>query len=250
MISEKYLRKITRETDLHLYQQEKDYLLKLFLYFYYRRYEDVVFKGGTCLKYVFGLNRFSEDLDFELKKSPDVFEDQVEKVLEDIESIGVKSRYLKKEKFDDAFTCVVSFQGPRYDGSKSSRNKFRIDAGKRLGLIQEPKWKFINSEYPEMEDTFPVYIMSPEEILAEKVISIFDRNKARDLYDVWFMINNGYEVDHSLVTKKYDKPMEWNKISTEKEYENDLKRLTPRLIPYNQVEQEVKKELAPLLKDT
>ena len=49
-------------------QLEKDYLLTLFLYEIYNEFNnDLIFKGGTSLKYFYNLNRFSEDLDFSYK---------------------------------------------------------------------------------------------------------------------------------------------------------------------------------------
>ncbi|EFD92374.1 MAG: hypothetical protein BJBARM5_0891 [Candidatus Parvarchaeum acidophilus ARMAN-5] len=46
-------------------QLEKSYLQTLLLYELYARFEkSLVFKGGTALKFFYGLNRFSEDLDF------------------------------------------------------------------------------------------------------------------------------------------------------------------------------------------
>ena len=46
-------------------QIEKDYLLTLLLYEIYNEFDDeLIFKGGTSLKYFYNLNRFSEDLDF------------------------------------------------------------------------------------------------------------------------------------------------------------------------------------------
>jgi hypothetical protein len=45
LISREQLRDISRRTGLSLYQQEKDYFLKLFLHGYFNRYEDAVFKG-------------------------------------------------------------------------------------------------------------------------------------------------------------------------------------------------------------
>ena len=46
-------------------QLERDYLLTLLLSEIYRVFStDLIFKGGTALKYFYGLNRFSEDLDF------------------------------------------------------------------------------------------------------------------------------------------------------------------------------------------
>lgn len=49
-------------------QLEKDYLLTLFLYEIYNEFNnDLIFKGGTSLKYFYNLNRFSEDPDFSYK---------------------------------------------------------------------------------------------------------------------------------------------------------------------------------------
>jgi Uncharacterized conserved protein len=79
VISIQQLRRIGQKTGLNPYQQEKDYLLKLFLYSYFKKFDDAVFKGGTCIKYLFGLDRFSEDLDFNIIISPEKFREQVEK---------------------------------------------------------------------------------------------------------------------------------------------------------------------------
>ncbi len=247
MISGEYLKEISKESGLHPYQQEKDYLLKLFLYHYYRRYEDAVFKGGTCLKYTLGLNRFSEDLDFELTTTAKEYKKQVDKTLKDIQEVGIENQYLKSEIFEDSYTCEITFKGPRYSGKKHSRNKFRIDAGKRLGLVKKPQWRFIDSEYPETRNKILVYTMDPEEILAEKTIALFERKKGRDLYDVWFMLQNNIKLDQQILTQKYNKKIDWEKIVDEKTYENDIKRLVGRVIPYSQVKKEIENELKPYL---
>jgi len=91
MISKEELKKITGKGDLDLYPQEKDYLLHLFLYNYYRKFENAVFKGGTCIKYLYSLNRFSEDLDFNLKVTPETFRGEVKKTLREIELSGIKN---------------------------------------------------------------------------------------------------------------------------------------------------------------
>ena len=81
---------VSQATGLNLYQQEKEYLLKLFLYFYYKRYNDAIFKGGTCLKFLFGLDRFSEDLDFNVNE-PLKFRKQVRIILKDISQAGINN---------------------------------------------------------------------------------------------------------------------------------------------------------------
>jgi predicted nucleotidyltransferase component of viral defense system len=134
MISKEQLNKIAQKTELGLYQQEKEYLLKLFLYFYYKRYQDAVFKGGTCLKFLFGLDRFSEDLDFNIKNSTK-FKRQIRTVMKDISGLGINNYFLKEESFEDSYTCEIGFEGPLYKGTKQTQNKFRLDAGYRAGTF-------------------------------------------------------------------------------------------------------------------
>lgn len=252
MISTGELKKISKKGDLNLYQQEKDYLLTLFLCYYYKKFENAVFKGGTCIRYLYGLNRFSEDLDFNLKTAPEKFRDEVNTTLKEIELIGIKNYFIKEEIFKDAYTCEIAFQGPLSAGEKQTRNKFRIDAGERTGLVNEPEWKLIASDYPETPRNFAVLAMNEQEILAEKIIALTTRKKGRDLYDIWFLLNAGVRADIALIEKKAKAKANnvniLEKIKTQDfisrlEYERDLKRLTSRVIPYQQVVKKVKSTL-------
>lgn len=241
MIDKKQLAALTRETDLNIYQQEKDYLLKLFLYNYYRKHEDAVFKGGTCIKYLYGLPRFSEDLDFNIKNTPQEFEKQVADTLKRIKEIGIESHFIKKEIFPDAFTCEIGFHGPLYIEDKT-RNKFRIDAGKRTGTIRKPKWEMIASEYPETNPNILVYAMDEKEILSEKIIALMRRKKGRDLYDTWFLLKKGVKIDEKLLKTKSTQDgikIKASNMPSKREYEQDMTKLTQQMIPYTQVKKEV-----------
>jgi len=243
MISVAVLKETARKTGLTLYQQEKDYLLKLFLYNYYTRYDDAVFKGGTCIRYLFGLNRFSEDLDFNISIPPERFQEQVEKTLEEIRLIGMDTYFLKDEQFEESYTCEIGFHGPLYRGTEQTRNKFRIDAWKRTGTVYEPEWNLIESEYPETKAYFLVRAMNEEEMMVEKILSLIERGKGRDLYDVWFLLKKGVTVDKELLRKKSWSPIQWDNLPSETEYRRDMERLTSRTIPYAQVAADVRKAL-------
>jgi len=247
MISREQLIEIGKTTGLHLYQQEKDYLLKLFLYTYFRVFDDAVFKGGTCIKYVFGLDRFSEDLDFNLLVSPNEFDHQVHRTLKEIHRMGIVHYFIKKELFDDAYTCVLGFQGPLYAGTEQTRNKFRIDAGKRTGTLRTPEWKVIASEYPETRAHFLVQVMNEQEILVEKICSLTERQKGRDLYDLWFLLKKGVKIDTALLYKKKKTRTVSLDFTTQQEYERDIEKLTNRIIPYAQVKKEVMQGLQDVL---
>lgn len=241
MISREELNRIAQLTGLALYQQEKDYLLKLFLYQYYKRFKDAVFKGGTCIKYLYTLERFSEDIDFTVKR-PKQFCKQIQRILRDIEGIGIPNSFIKEEAFPEAYTCEIAFQGPLHRGTAQTRNKFRIDAGKRIGIVKKPEWRLIQSEYPETGQNFLVLAMAPEEILVEKVMAMAERRKGRDLYDVWFMLSAGIRFDRKLLKKKGG-TLNLKNLPDKRPYERDLKRLTPRIIAYEQVKSDVERML-------
>lgn len=246
MISKTELKNIALKTGLTLYQQEKDYLLKLFLFFYYKKYENAVFKGGTCIKYLFGLDRFSEDLDFNLKASPEKFKEHVETVLKDIENLGIKSRFKKKEIFPEAFACIINFEGPLFVNKGISENTFSIDAGKRTGTFLKPEWQMIKSEYPDVSPNFSILAMNKEEILAEKIASIFAREKGRDIYDAWFLLEAGIKLNKELIEKKIkmeEVSIDFDRIISKKGYDRDMGKITKRIIPYEQVLKEIKKVL-------
>lgn len=243
MISKEELIKIARKTGLDLYQQEKDYLLKLFLYFYYRKFEGAIFKGGTCIKYLYGLERFSEDLDFNLK-SPKRFREEVRITLKEIEKIGIENYFIKEELFKDAFTCEIGFRGSLYTGKEQTRNKFRIDASRKTKTWLKPEWQLISSEYPETKSNFLILAMQEEEMLAEKLLAAMKREKGRDLYDVWFLAKAGIKLNSKLLEKKREEEkvkVESRRIISKEAYIRDMSRLANKVIPYEQVRKEAEK---------
>jgi predicted nucleotidyltransferase component of viral defense system len=243
MISRETLKDLCRRSGFHLYQQEKDYLIKLFLYNYFRRYDGAVFKGGTCLRYLYGTGRFSEDIDFNITIGPSGFREQVGSTLREIEAVGIDNGFLKEELFRDAYTCEIWFHGPLHRGTEQTRNKLRIDAGKRGGMLRAPRWELIPSEYPETREQFLVQTMDEEELLAEKVRTMLDRRKGRDMYDVWFLLKKNVRFDPKLMGRKGGRRFDASLLPSKREYERDMKKLITRTIPYEQVKKELKVRL-------
>ena len=218
-------------------QQEKDYLLKSFLFYHYKRFENAVFKGGTSIRYLYGLNRFSEDLDFNLLHSPKKFEKETKSTLKELEHMGVKNKLRKSEHFENAFTCEVEFQGPLFTGERQSLNKFRIDAGRRTGTLLKPRWELISSEYADTPRYFLVKVLDEQELLAEKISALCNRRKGRDLYDAWFLIKMGTKANKKIIRKKLGGTEP--KIAVhKKEYGRDMKKLSPGFPEYEQAVKE------------
>jgi predicted nucleotidyltransferase component of viral defense system len=81
--------------------------------------------------------------------------------------------------------------------------------------------------------------MADEELLAEKMITMFERGKGRDLYDVWFLIKKDIKIDINLYYEKGGKKRNLSDIPSKKEYERDMKKLSNRMIPYEQIKKDL-----------
>jgi predicted nucleotidyltransferase component of viral defense system len=75
MISRNELEEYAQIKKLNLGQAEKDYFQQIFLSILYGRFgKELIFKGGTALNKAYGLDCFSEDLDFTLSKEEKIRE--------------------------------------------------------------------------------------------------------------------------------------------------------------------------------
>jgi Domain of unknown function (DUF1814). len=89
--------------------------------------------------------------------------------------------------------------------------------------------------------------MNEEEIVVEKIIALMERNKGRDLYDLWFMLKKGVIVNRELFDKKNSsQQIDWSRFPSEREYNRDLEKLTGRMIPFKQVMSDIKEKLKTL----
>ena len=72
-------------------------------------FEVAAFQGGTSLRILHGLPRFSEDLDFILKEPNPEFDwsDYLKKLLENLEEFGLKTEVKDKSRMDQAVRKAV-----------------------------------------------------------------------------------------------------------------------------------------------
>ena len=64
--------------------------------------------------------------------------------------------------------------------------------------------------------------MSLEEIFAEKIHALQNRNTPRDLYDTWFLFEQGVKLDYKLVENKFSY---YNEKFDLKEIENNVEKI-------------------------
>ena len=185
--------------DFNLYQKEKDYLQHIILArIYSRAGNELVFKGDTSLQKTFGLNRFSEDLDFTHTKGFEL--DKIERGLDELERF-YPTTYEKAEK-RLSVNYRIKIEGPLFKGPQSMQT-VRIDISVRERVLRDPALKFVTPLYNDIQP-YLLVVMDHEEILSEKIRALLTRSKARDLYDTYFMIQKGISIDLPMVQKKLE----------------------------------------------
>ena len=159
-------------------------------------FAQAMFHGGTCLRIVYGMNRFSEDLDFLLKQPDPGFgwQGYLESVRKDCAQEGiafevqdkaqaataVRKAFLKTDSIGKILTLDLPYE--RYQPRKI-RIKLEIDTN-------PPAGSSFTTRYITFPVTAPVTTQSLESGFALKLHALLCRPyvKGRDWYDfVWYV---------------------------------------------------------------
>ena len=204
----------------------------------------IIFKSGTALCKCFGIDRFSEDLDFDIIQ--EINFKKIENGLKDF-----KIEFSKEEKsFERSKKIILKIKGPLYNGSKNSLCKLELDFSLREKVEKKPITKKIGKFIEEIL-TFEVLVMEAEEILSEKFRAIITRNKARDFYDIYFLIEIGTKINYDLINKKlkyyslkYNEKIFLKKLKEKKDiWKSEMGRLIENVPDFNKTIKKIKIEL-------
>jgi predicted nucleotidyltransferase component of viral defense system len=134
MLSRKNLESMKSVLGYNLGQVESDYLQHILLLFLSRRAGSwLVLKGGTALQKAYGLNRFSDDLDFTSKKGD--IEEIAQGIRTDLAAFGLENE-LKINRMESVSEVIVySIKGPLYDGTPRSMAVQRLEVSLREEVI-------------------------------------------------------------------------------------------------------------------
>jgi len=240
MITREQLRKI-HSANLPLHVIEQDYIQALFLHIIYKHSESLVFKGGTYLKHAYGLDRFSEDLDFTLRQPMPSLDKKFQQMADELSVFGVNATIDYIEEKTISFNARLVYNGPLYTGLERSQGHIHLELAKRNDIMHDPEWTRLFFPYPELR-VISVLGLRKEEVLAEKLRALTMRKKPRDLYDVWFLLNQQVPIDPVLFQKKMEIVHEPSVVSItvgEKEWHRDLATLLEHPPSFEQVKTDV-----------
>jgi predicted nucleotidyltransferase component of viral defense system len=149
----------------------------------------MTFIGGTNLRLVRGIDRFSEDLDFDCKTlSEEEFVGMSDDVLVFLQRNGFKVEARDKDKSRlTAFRRSIHFPELLFElglsGHKDERFMLKLEAQDQ-GIPYEPTLGFIKG--CGLFFSFPV--PSDGVLCAMKIAAMLNRGKGRDYYDVMFLL--------------------------------------------------------------
>jgi predicted nucleotidyltransferase component of viral defense system len=201
MIGLDELARVAEAKRLSLDNAETDYLLEMLLFALCGEVKvKLILKGGTALYKFFNLPRFSEDLDFTLNARRLDVESLFKGVLRTLATAGIDGRLTELSRYPRDITARLSLRGPLYDGSKESLVSITANISLREKPIKIIKEMF-RPYYREIP-AFDIWIMDAPELLAEKIRAVLTRRRARDTFDVWFLLKRGIKPDISLINRK------------------------------------------------
>ena len=157
--------------------------------------DELIFNGGTSLKYFYNLNRFSEELDFSFTGANDtagrrILHKNLNTALGRLNLqypvVESEHRGNKENGIVMGINYEIRIQGPLYNRLQQLQN-INLDISVRQDVLEKFDLKYLIPAYQDIP-TFSVPVMNIEEIIAEKIASIIERDKMRDIYDLYFLL--------------------------------------------------------------
>jgi len=171
-------------------------------------YHGLVFKGGTCLrKCYFGrITRFSEDMDFQGKRTADI-KKRALKIFDEREFHGIRFFFSKEDVYETSESLGIDVTYS-HDWNPGSVFKFQISL--RGNCILPPLPIQVQEEvYTKYLEFAPPVVpcMALEEIIVEKVRALYQRAIARDAFDLFLFSRRPFNeelVRRLVVLKMWD----------------------------------------------
>lgn len=162
----------------------------------------IVFIGGTNLRLVKGIDRFSEDLDFDCKDfSKEEFMEMTDAVINYLKRDGLRVEVRDREnKKLTAFRRSIHFPELLFElgltGHKEERFLIKVESED-----QQISYKPVLVNIKGCGFYFPFPVPSDSVLCSMKISAMLSRRKGRDFYDTMFLLAQT-QPDYSFLTEK------------------------------------------------
>ena len=226
-------------------------------------FQKTAFYGGTALRIFYGLDRFSEDLDFSLMETDDSFElsDYFPTLRKEIAAYGLNVEISEKQKTKESAIRSAFLKGNTKEhmllfyasdpitsgiaGDEKIKIKFEVDTNPPNGATFEHKFRLLPAPYE-------VTLYDMPSLFAGKAHAVICRSwknriKGRDLYDYIFYISRGAALNTEHLKARLVQSDAWKQ--EDKFTIDDAKKLLCSRFDTIDFEQ-AKEDVRPFIKDT
>ena len=226
-------------------------------------FQKAAFYGGTALRIFYGLDRFSEDLDFSLTAPDPDFDlsSYFPTLRKEVASYGLNVEISEKEKTKESAIRSAFLKGNTKEhlllfyasdpaaiaiaGNETIKIKFEVDTNPPMGATFEHKYRLLPAPYE-------VALYDMPSLFAGKAHAVIcrawkSRVKGRDLYDYVFYLSRGASLNTEHLKARLVQSGAW-KADDSFTIDDAKKLLCARfeMIDYAQAKEDVR----PFVKDT
>lgn len=218
MIADNSIRELAHKFQTTELNVRREYVQHVFLSYFYQQpqTDKIYFKGGTALRMLYDSPRFSEDLDFSSSLTAiHPIEQAVLETLAEIERENIHTDLNESKRTSGGYLAIITFQ---LQGVTVS---LQLDVSLREGRKKGEPITVASSYLP----AFTVIALAREQLVEEKINALLMRQKARDFYDLYFILRaNLLSAKERGVLGQALKTLRQSDINFEKE----LKQFLPK----------------------
>jgi len=200
------------------------YQQSLLLWLYQEKGSDkLLFKGGTALRIIWQSPRFSEDMDFTgtaitIKEIEALMEDALAKM----EMEGIETGIVESKGTSGGYLAIFQFITAEY------KSQIQIEVSLREDKEITGTAALIQSG---LVMPYTLIHLREEILVGEKVRACITRGKARDFYDLYFILRSRMAFKEAFIQ---DKQLKAKILHTIQSGKIDFKRELKALLPVNQ----------------
>lgn len=219
MIAKQGLKNMATKAQTHYENILREYVQHEFLHRLYQRKESsaVFFKGGTALRIVHQSPRYSEDLDFSVKsmKLPTI-ESLMLETLTSLQNLNFKTKINVSKQTSGGYLGIFLFNVHQ----RSIRIKVEISQRNDHPHRGQP----IMTKNPYFAN-YSLLVLEQKILVSGKLNALLDRGKARDWFDLYFMLrqmmlSNEHKQKLGLIKEKLN--------TEERDFAQQLKPWLPK----------------------
>lgn len=218
MISNDALRDLAHKFQTTELNVRREYIQHLFLSYFYQQpqTDKIYFKGGTALRILYDSPRFSEDLDFSSSLTNiHPIEQAVFDTLTEMERENIHPELDESKRTSGGYLAIMTFQ------MQAETISLQLDISLREGRKKGEPITVASSYLP----AFTVIALAREQLVQEKITALLTRQKARDFYDLYFILRaNLLPTKERSVLSEALKTLQHTHIN----FEQELKQFLPK----------------------